>query len=288
VLEYNSSNMKSPWRNLLILTAAVASGCSVGLLLHVVLNERIKTRGIETLQIKVPTIVSRFDLGDVTNRVPEAASKIEEGASRVVEDVSSKATAISKALENIPTQVTLGMDQVCWHASKTKCTPIWKGPDEWFPGPLAQFFKLDDHPVYLALIKYNIRVGTAVSLAVYLFAISVFIGWLVASLWPRNRNSSASLKKMKEMEKILFRHMGKIISVIGFCIVAPLILNILVLYIIDTVLGKFTITGLTRIPGDLSMLFTISLFLAVTSLVCLVCFHHVVTKIALPPPPPRP
>ncbi|KAK2469602.1 hypothetical protein H9L39_18873 [Fusarium oxysporum f. sp. albedinis] len=149
--------MKSPWRNSLILIAAVASGCSVGLLLHILLNETIKTRGIETLQIKPPTLVSRFDLGDVTNRVPEAASKIEEGASRIVEDVSSKATAISKALESIPTQVTLGMDQVCWHASKTKCTPIWKGPDEWFPVPLAQFLKLDDRPVRLPFNHIGLR-----------------------------------------------------------------------------------------------------------------------------------
>lgn len=288
MLGYNSNNMKWPWRNYLILLAAVASACSVGLLLHILLSQKIRTRGIETLQINPPTIVSRFDLSDVTNRVPEAASKIVEGASRIVEEVSSQATAISEALEIIPTQVTLGMDQVCWHASKVTCTPIWKGPDEWFPSPLAQFFKLDNHPVYLVLTKCNIRTATAVSLSFYLAVISVFISGLVARLWLRRRNSSAGLEKEKKLENHLFRHMGMIVSAVGFCIVVPLILNILVLYIIDMVLGKFTFGGLTRVPGNLSMLFVISLFLVVTSLVCLVLFHRAATKIPLPPSQPRP
>jgi uncharacterized Tic20 family protein len=285
MLECISNNMKRLWRNFLILTAAVASGCSIGLMLHIVLNERIKTHGIETIQFKAPTIVSRFDLDDVTNRVPEAASKIEEGASRIVEEVSSKATAISDVLKNIPTRVTLGMDQVCWHASKSKCTPIWKGLDEWLPVPLEQFLKLDDRPVYLVLIKYSIRVGTTISLVSFLLAVSVFIGWLAASWWSTYGKRNAS---PQEKKKTPFRHGIIIVVVLGFFIVAPLIVNLLVLCVIDTVLGKITITGVTRTPGDLSKLLIFSLLLAVTSLVCLVCFHCAVTKITPPSPPRRP
>ncbi|KAK2122323.1 hypothetical protein NOF04DRAFT_1226464, partial [Fusarium oxysporum II5] len=126
-----------------------------------IFNEEIKTRGIETIKFEFPKLVSRFDLDDVRDRVPDVASKIEGGASRIVEEVSSKATAISNALKNIPTEVSLGMDEVCWGASPNQCTPIWKGMDNWFPGPLEQFIKIKQYPWALDIIKLNIlRTGT--------------------------------------------------------------------------------------------------------------------------------
>ncbi|KAI3570665.1 hypothetical protein IWW34DRAFT_796514 [Fusarium oxysporum f. sp. albedinis] len=149
-------------------------------------------------------------------------------------------------------------------------TPACKGLDEWFPAPLEQFLKLDDLPRYLILIKYNIRGSTIASLVCHLLAISVLIGWLVAGLWPTYGKRNASAQKKKETP---FRDGIIIAVVVGVFIVAPLAVNLVVLWIIDTALGKVTVPGVTRTPGDLSKLLIFSPSLAATSLVCFICFH---------------
>ncbi|KAI3561746.1 hypothetical protein IWW34DRAFT_797230 [Fusarium oxysporum f. sp. albedinis] len=133
--------------------------------------------------------------------------------------------------------------------------PTCKGLDELFPVPLEQFLKLEDLPWYPILIKYNIRGSTIASFACHLLAISVLIGWLVAGLWPTHGKRNASAQKKK---KTPFRHGIIIVAVVRFFIFAPLAVNLMVLWIIDTALGEVTVPGVTRTPEDLSKLLIFS------------------------------
>lgn len=179
--------------------AVIASCISVSCMIVAIFNEEIKTRGIETIKFEFPKLVSRFDLDDVRDRVPDVASKIEGGASRIVEEVSSKATAISNALKNIPTEVSLGMDEVCWGASPNQCTPIWKGMDNWFPGPLKQFIKIKQYPWALDIIKLNIlRTGTTIATALFFLAL---FEWLVSTLWWESTYDSATTEEEKDISR---------------------------------------------------------------------------------------
>lgn len=179
--------------------AVIASCISVSCMIVAIFNEEIKTRGIETIKFEFPKLVSRFDLDDVRDRVPDVASKIEGGASRIVEEVSSKATAISNALKNIPTEVSLGMDEVCWGASPNQCTPIWKGMDNWFPGPLEQFIKIKQYPWALDIIKLNIlRTGTTIATALFFLAL---FEWLVSTLWWESTYDSATTEEEKDISR---------------------------------------------------------------------------------------
>lgn len=179
--------------------AVIASCISISCMIVAISNEEIKTRGIETIKFEFPKLVSRFDLDDVRDRVPDVASKIEGGASRIVEEVSSKATAISNALKNIPTEVSLGMDEVCWGASPNQCTPIWKGMDNWFPGPLEQFIKIKQYPWALDIIKLNIlRTGTTIATALFFLAL---FEWLVSTLWWKSTYDSATTEEEKDISR---------------------------------------------------------------------------------------
>ncbi|EWZ77638.1 hypothetical protein FOWG_17969 [Fusarium oxysporum f. sp. lycopersici MN25] len=281
--------MKNPWRHsrMSSAVAVIASCISISCMIVAISNEEIKTRGIETIKFEFPKLVSRFDLDDVRNRVPDVASKIEGGASRIVEEVSSKATAISNALKNIPTEVSLGMDEVCWGASPNQCTPIWKGMDNWFPGPLEQFIKIKQYPWALDIIKLNIlRAGTTIATALFFLAL---FEWLVSTLWWESTYHSATTEEEKEIsregeeipregeEKELPREVKKVTSryvtimvVLMSCLIMLLLLlNLTVVIGIDGVLARVTgnIQSVSTKPGNLRDLLIVSFVFNIVFLV---------------------
>jgi hypothetical protein len=252
-------------RQFLIAVTGITLIPSIVLLFIVVTNKTIKTQGIEIIEFELPKIVSRFDLDSVTNKIPEAGSKIEQQASRIVEDVSSKASSISNVLDKIPHRVTLGMDKVCWNGPQ-ECTSIWKGLDGWFPVPLEDFIKIEDPPVFLEIFNAKDNV---LRLAICLSLVFCFLAFFL-SLWL----TWSFLKGNKILDGIRLRYEICTIVVISLFTLLPLILSLVLVASVHIVLGQIIISPIDRSSGRLPLLLTFSLGLNMISLTCFLIWRN--------------
>ncbi|RYP14047.1 hypothetical protein DL767_010444 [Monosporascus sp. MG133] len=152
-------------------SAVLLVGSAIFLVVGIARKE-MRTAGIAKIQLELPDLMRRklLDLSDVTQlpditriadipplpkitELPDAGlpdiptevdNVVSNIATRVSEGISQVTGAFGSVLDNVPEEITIGTDQICYTAkyNQTDCPGILSDLSTWFPSPLNSFLDL--------------------------------------------------------------------------------------------------------------------------------------------------
>ena len=125
-------------------------------------NTLPKTEGIVKITFRLVNINSRFDLSAVKSEGHKVATKAKGVATKVVSEAASRASSATRLIDELPKEVTLGSDQVCWHYGENQCQRAPSDFEAWFPKAARAILFTTSNRLRISTFWTNIRVQTCI------------------------------------------------------------------------------------------------------------------------------